>query len=85
MAVRMRLKRMGRRNRPFYRIGVADARAPRDGKLIEELGTYDPLVEGEGRVSLKKERVDYWLSVGARPTKTVASILRKQGFRIPRR
>lgn len=85
MAVRMRLKRMGRKNRPYYRIGVADARAPRDGKLIEELGTYDPLAEGEGRVSLKKERVDYWLSVGARPSKTVANILRKQGFRIPRR
>lgn len=85
MAARIRLKRMGRRNRPFYRMVVADARTPRDGKFIEELGTYNPLVEGEGRVSLKKERVDYWLSVGAQPTKTVANILRKQGFHIRRR
>lgn len=81
MAVRIRLKRMGRRNRPFFRICAFDAREERDGRSIEQLGTYDPMEkEEEKKVVLKKERVEYWLSVGAQPTETVASILKKNGI-----
>ncbi|MFQ5963402.1 MAG: 30S ribosomal protein S16 [Candidatus Scalinduaceae bacterium] len=78
MAVRIRLKRMGRRNRPFYRICAFDAREKRDGKSIEQLGTYDPMEkEDSKKVVLKRERIEYWLSVGAKPTETVGSILKK--------
>ena len=81
MAVRIRLKRMGRRNRPFFRICAFNAREERDGRSIEQLGTYDPMEkEEEKKVVLKKERVEYWLSVGAQPTETVASILKKNGI-----
>lgn len=83
MAVRIRLKRMGRRHRPFYRIGVCDARRPRDGKLLENLGYYDPLAKTEEKqVVVNRERVEYWLSQGAQPTETVASLLRKQGIEV---
>jgi small subunit ribosomal protein S16 len=81
MAVRIRLKKMGRRNRPFYRICAFDAREERDGRSIEQLGTYDPMEKDEEKkVVLKKERAEYWISVGAQPTETVASILKKQGI-----
>ena len=73
----LRLKRMGRRHRPFYRINAMDKRAPRDGRVIEELGWYDPLAKDDKQLSIKIERVDYWLSVGAQPSKTVASLLRR--------
>ena len=80
MAVRLRMKRMGRRHRPFYRICVMDARAPRDGREIEVVGTYDPMVRDvDARVQLKLDRVAYWLSVGAQPTEKVAILLKKYG------
>ncbi len=76
--VRLRLKRMGRRNRAFFRICAFDAREERDGRSIEQLGTYDPMEKEESKkVVLKRERIEYWLSVGAQPTETVASILKK--------
>jgi small subunit ribosomal protein S16 len=76
--VRLRLKRMGRRNRAFFRICAFDAREERDGRSIEQLGTYDPMEKDESKkVVLKRDRIEYWLSVGAQPTETVASILKK--------
>ena len=78
MAVKIRMKRMGRTHRPFYRICVMDARKPRDGQAIEEIGTYDPMKrEKSQRVTLDIERVDHWLSVGAQPTEKVAVLIRK--------
>ena len=78
MAVRIRMKRLGRKHRPFYRICVMDARVPRDGKAIEEVGTYDPMVrEKSQRVQLNMERVEHWLSVGAQPSEKVAVLIRK--------
>jgi len=74
----LRLKRLGRTHRPFYRICVMDKRSPVDGKAIEELGWYDPVApEGKPQYALKTERIDYWLSVGAQPSRTVRDILRK--------
>jgi len=85
MAVKLRLKRAGRRNRAFYRIVAADARAQRDGRTIERLGYYDPLVaDDQKKVSLTKDRIEYWLSVGAQPTVTVANLLREQGVKFPK-
>ena len=75
----LRLKRMGRRHRPFYRINAMEKRAPRDGRVIEKLGWYDPLAPQERQISLNVERADYWLSVGAQPSQTVASLLRRLG------
>ncbi|GIW70889.1 MAG: hypothetical protein KatS3mg102_0431 [Planctomycetota bacterium] len=82
MAVRIRLQRHGRRNRPFYRIVAADARAPRDGRAIETLGIYDPVGTTGSRdpVRIDAARVNYWLGVGAQPTHTVAILLKKQGI-----
>jgi small subunit ribosomal protein S16 len=81
MAVVLRLKRFGRRNRPFYRICVMDRRTRRDGRAIEELGHYDPLHSGEGKsFELNEERAKYWLSVGAQPSGTVASLLKERGI-----
>ena len=78
MAVRLRLKRMGRRHRPFYRVAAMDARAKRDGRVIEELGYYDPIAKEEGQqFSLKQDRVDYWLSVGAEPSDTVRRLIER--------
>lgn len=78
MAVRIRMKKMGRTHRPFYRICVMDSRSPRDGKAIEEVGTYDPMVRDKSqRVSLKLERVEHWISVGAQPSEKVAVLIRK--------
>lgn len=76
MAVVIRLRREGGKNRPFYRVVVADKRSPRDGKFIETLGSYDPL--GKNQESpLLLERVDYWLKQGAQPSETVASLIKK--------
>ena len=75
--VKIRLKRMVRRNRAFFRISAFDSREERDGRSIEQLGTYDPMEKDESKkVVLKRERIEYWLSVGAQPTETVASILK---------
>ncbi|MFZ4115536.1 MAG: 30S ribosomal protein S16 [Chthoniobacterales bacterium] len=76
MAVAIRLRREGARNHPFYRITVADQRSPRDGKFIELIGHYDSKKEGENFV-IDLERAEYWLSVGARPSQTVLSIINK--------
>ncbi len=76
--VKLRLKRVGRRNRAFFRLCAFDAREERDGRSIEQLGTYDPMEKDESKkVVLKRERIEYWLSVGAQPTETVASILKQ--------
>ena len=84
MAVKLRLKRMGRRHRPFYRIAVIDGRNPRGGKTIEVIGHYDPLVSDSAKTTtLKKDRAEYWLNVGAQPSETVLSILRKHDVAIP--
>ena len=81
MAVRIRLKRIGRRHRPSYRLAAMDSRQARDSRVIEELGSYDPITPDEGRqVVLKRERIEYWLSVGAQPSDTVRRILQKQGI-----
>lgn len=82
--VRIRLKRFGRRHRAFFRICIMDIREERDGRSIEDIGTYDPeAAEEEKKVTLKKERVEYWLGVGAQPSETVASILKKAGIKLP--
>ena len=81
MAVKLRLKRMGRRHLPCYRINAVDSRAPRDGRVIEELGLYDPLQkEADKQINFKRDRIEYWLSVGAQPTQTVANLLEKVGI-----
>ncbi len=80
MAVCIRLKRMGRRNRPFYRVCAMDIRQPRDGRVIEELGFYDPTVkQTDARATLNGERIDYWLSVGAKPSENVRVLIKKDG------
>jgi small subunit ribosomal protein S16 len=80
VAVRIRMKQMGRRHRPFYRVCVADGRAPRDGRVIEEVGYYDPMVkETDARAILNGERIDYWLSVGAQPSEKVKVLIKKYG------
>ena len=72
------MKRIGAKNNPVFRIVVADGRSPRDGKFIEELGTYHPLRRGDN-FSLKLDRAQYWLSKGAQPSETVASFIKKAG------
>lgn len=76
MAVRLRLARMGRKKRPFYRIVAADSRSPRDGRFIERLGFYDPMQEPPD-IKVDLERVDYWLGEGASPSDTVNSLINK--------
>lgn len=77
MVVRLRLQRWGNRHNPFYRVVVANANAPRDGKFIDRIGTYDPHIDHTGRkkLTLNFERAKYWLSVGAQPSDTVARLL----------
>ena len=79
MAVRIRLRRMGAKKRPFYRIVVADSRSPRDGRFIETVGTYNPLAN-PAEISLKSDRVRLWLSRGALPSDTVRDIFARQGL-----
>ena len=74
--VKIRLKRMGTKKRPFYRLVVADSRSPRDGRFIEQVGTYDPR-PNPSVVTLKEQRIRYWLDNGAQPTGTVGTILKK--------
>jgi len=76
MAVKIRMKRVGAKNAPVFRIVVADGRSPRDGKFIEEIGTYQPLKNGDN-VKMDVERAKYWLSKGAQPSETVASFIKK--------
>jgi small subunit ribosomal protein S16 len=79
LAVRIRLRRMGAKKRPFYRIVVADSRSPREGRFIESLGQYSP-IDKPASVKVNEERVYYWLKNGALPTDTVNSLLRKIGL-----
>ena len=74
--VKLRLKRIGAKKRPFYRIVVADSRAPRDGKFVESVGTYDPR-QKPSSVTLQEDRIRYWLNNGAQPTDTVRNLLKK--------
>ncbi len=78
MAVRIRMKLMGRTHRPYYRIVAIDARQPRDGRVLEELGSYDPMVKNtDDRVRLQPDRIKYWMSVGALPSEKVQVLLKK--------
>ena len=78
MAVKIRLKRMGQKKRPIYRIVVADARAPRDGRNIDEIGTYDPIQE-PAEVTVDTEAAKKWIANGAKPTETVARLFKQAG------
>ncbi len=83
MAVRLRLKRMGRRHRSFFRINAMESRSPRDGRVVEQLGWYDPLAKDpEKRIAVDRERVEYWLSVGAKPSETVRDLLVANGIAV---
>ena len=79
MAVKMRLRRMGMKKAPFYRVIVADSRSPRDGRFIEEIGYYNPLTE-PADIKIDAEKAKNWLSNGAQPTETVKSLLKKSGI-----
>ena len=74
--VKIRLRRVGAKKAPYYRIVVADSRSPRDGRFIEEIGTYDPMVE-DNKVKVEMDRVEYWIKNGAQPTETVRGLLKK--------
>ncbi|MDE5897717.1 MAG: 30S ribosomal protein S16 [Treponemataceae bacterium] len=76
--VKIRLKRFGTQKRPYYRVVVQDARKPRDGKCIEEIGTFMPIEAEERQVSIDLERAKYWIGVGAQPTETVARLMNLQ-------
>ena len=80
MAVKLRLKRLGRKNQPFYRLNAMDSRSPRDGRVIEELGFYDPRNKDQAKQFVAKlDRCRYWLDQGAVPSETVSSLLKKNG------
>ena len=84
MAVRIRLKMMGRKHRPFFRLCAVDARKPRDGRVLEELGIYDPMVpDTDARAILKGDRIDYWLGVGAIPSPKAQVLIKKYGTNGP--
>ncbi len=85
MAVKIRLTRGGAKKRPYYRVVVADARAPRDGAFIEKIGTYNPLLnkDNEERVTFKNDRVEHWLASGAQPTDRVARFIKEAGIKLP--
>ena len=76
--VKIRLRRMGAKKAPYYRVVVADSRSPRDGRFIEEIGTYDPAAENAAdKIKVDMERVNYWISNGAQPTDTVRGLIKK--------
>lgn len=78
MAVRIRLKRMGAKKAPFYRIVVSDSRSPRDGRFVEEIGTYNPLSD-PAQVTIKEDRALYWLQTGATPSDSARHLLSEKG------
>ena len=78
MAVKIRLTRMGSKKKPFYRVVVADSRSPRDGKFIDQIGTFNPLLESN-QVKLDAEKANHWLNNGAQPTDTVKALFKKHG------
>jgi len=78
VAVHIRMKMMGRKHRPYFRIVAIDHRQPRNGRVVEELGSYDPMVKNtDERVKLKPDRIKYWIGVGAKPSERVAVLLKK--------
>lgn len=79
MPVKIRLARHGAKKKPFYRIVAADSESPRDGRFLEIVGTYNPLID-PAEVSLKQDRIKYWIDQGAIPTATVKNLLKKEGF-----
>jgi small subunit ribosomal protein S16 len=79
MAVRIRLKRMGAKKKPFYRVVVSDSRSPRDGRFIEEIGTYNP-VTNPSQIQIDEEKAIHWLQVGAQPSDTVRNLFSKTGI-----
>jgi len=82
MAVKLRMTRMGRRHRPFFRINAVESRTPRDGKILEKLGHYDPIEKDPAKqIVLNRERTEYWLDKGAIPSDTVSQILLRQGIK----
>ena len=83
MAVKLRLRRMGKKKQPIYKVVAADTRSPRDGKFLEALGLYNPLTDPH-TVEIKEDRVLYWLDNGAQPTNTVKSLLRQKGITLKR-
>ena len=78
MSIKIRLKRMGMKKKPFYRVVVADIHSPRDGRFIEEIGYYDPMTQ-PAEIKVDNDRAKYWLGVGAQPTDTVRILLKKSG------
>ena len=78
MAVKIRLKRMGAKKKPFYRVVIADSRSPRDGRFIKEIGTYNPLTD-PGEIKIDVEEAKKWLANGAQPTDTVRALLKRAG------
>lgn len=86
MTVKIRLARGGAKKKPYYRVVVANITAPRDGSFIEKVGTYNPLLTGDNkeRITLKSDRVSYWLSQGAQPTERVAKFIRDAGIELPK-
>lgn len=78
--VRIRLKKLGRKGLPVFRLVAMDSRAKRDGKSVEILGTYDPLAPKDKQIVMERERVQYWLSVGAQPSDTAANLIKKAGI-----
>jgi small subunit ribosomal protein S16 len=79
--VKIRMKRMGRRHRPFYRINAMDTRSPRDGRVVEELGFYDPLTQDqEKQLKINEERIRYWLDKGATTSETIHNLLKSKGI-----
>ncbi len=86
MAVKLRLKRFGRKNRAYFRLNAIDARTPRDGRVIEELGLYDPIEKDAAKaIKLNRERIEYWLGVGAVPTETVVRMLVNNGIPVKKK
>lgn len=83
MAVKLRLKRFGRRHRPSYRINAIDIRSARDSRVIEELGFYDPVAKNaENQLRINRDRIEYWLGVGAQPSETVRGLLKRSGVAV---
>lgn len=80
MAVKLRMKRMGSKRNPYYRIVVADARSPRDGRIIEHIGSYNPVAKSEENVTMEDDRALAWLKEGAQPSDTVRNILSTRGI-----
>jgi small subunit ribosomal protein S16 len=83
LAVKLRLRRMGKKKQPIYKVVAADSRSPRDGKFIEAIGLYNPLTDPH-TIDIKEDRALYWLNVGAQPTDTVRSLLRQKGIILKR-